>query len=58
MTNILEIKNLNVGFNIDINNEDKFFYALNDINLSFKLGEVCFIVQKMVYFGIYFGNII
>ena len=40
MTNILEIKNLNVGFNIEINNEDKFFYALNNINLSFKKGGI------------------
>ena len=32
MDNILEIKNLNVGFQI----EDNFYYALNDINLSFE----------------------
>lgn len=36
MENILEIKNLNVGFNI----EDSFYYALNDINLSFKTGKI------------------
>lgn len=36
MDNILEIKNLNVGFNI----EDSFYYALNDINLSFKTGKI------------------
>ncbi len=36
MDNILEIKNLSVGFNI----EDDFFYALNDINLSFEKGKI------------------
>lgn len=36
MENILEIKKLNVGFNI----EDNFYYALNDINLSFKKGQI------------------
>ena len=36
MNNILEIKNLNMGFNI----EDNFYYALNDINLSFEKGKI------------------
>ncbi len=36
MDKILEIKNLNVGFNI----EDNFYYALNDINLSFEKGKI------------------
>ncbi len=36
MGNILEIKNLSVGFNI----EDNFYYALNDINLSFEKGKI------------------
>ena len=36
MDNILEIKNLNVGFNI----EDNFYFALNDINLTFKKGKI------------------
>lgn len=36
MENILEIKNLYVGFNI----EDNFYYALNDINLSFEKGKI------------------
>lgn len=36
MENILEIKKLNVGFNI----EDNFYYALNDINLSFEKGKI------------------
>ena len=36
MDNILEIKNLNTGFTI----EDNFYYALNDINLSFKKGQI------------------
>ena len=36
MNNILEIKNLSVGFNI----EDNFYYALNDINLSFEKGKI------------------
>ena len=36
MDNILEIKNLNVGFQI----EDNFYYALNDINLSFEKGKI------------------
>ncbi len=36
MDNILEIKNLNVGFNI----EDNFYYALNNINLSFEKGKI------------------
>ena len=40
MQNILEIKNLSVGFNIDIDNEEKFFYALNNINLSFEKGKI------------------
>jgi len=33
---ILEVKNLSVGFNI----EDKFYYALNNINLSFEKGKI------------------
>lgn len=36
MDNILEIKNLSVGFNI----EDNFYYALNNINLSFEKGKI------------------
>ncbi|MBR5304762.1 MAG: ABC transporter ATP-binding protein [Candidatus Gastranaerophilales bacterium] len=36
MDNILEIKNINVGFKI----EDNFYYALNNINLSFKKGKI------------------
>lgn len=36
MDNILEIKNLNVGFNI----EDNFYSALNNINLSFEKGKI------------------
>lgn len=36
MDNILEIKNLSMGFNI----EDDFYYALNDINLSFEKGKI------------------
>ena len=36
MDKILEIKNLNVGFNI----EDKFYFALNDINLSFEKNKI------------------
>jgi len=36
MDKILEIKNLNVGFNI----EDNFYFALNDINLSFEKGKI------------------
>lgn len=36
MDNILEIKNLNVGFNI----EDNFYYALNNIDLSFESGKI------------------
>jgi len=38
--NILEIKNLSVGFNIDINYQDRFFYALNNINISFEKGKI------------------
>lgn len=34
--NIIEIKNLNMGFII----EDSFYYALNDINLSFERGKI------------------
>ena len=33
---ILEIKNLSVGFQI----EDNFYYALNNINLSFEKGKI------------------
>ena len=40
MENILEIKNLNVGFNIEINRKTNFYYALNDINLSFEKGKI------------------
>ncbi len=40
MQNILEIKNLSVGFNIDINNKENFFYALNNINLTFEEGKI------------------
>lgn len=36
MEKILEIKNLSVGFNI----EDNFYYALNNINLSFDKGKI------------------
>ncbi len=36
MDNILEIKNLNVGFDI----EDNFYFALNDINLTFEKGKI------------------
>ncbi len=36
MDNILEIKNLNVGFQI----EDDFYYALNDIDLFFEKGKI------------------
>ena len=36
MDKILEIKNLNVGFNI----EDNFYYALNNINISFEKGKI------------------
>ena len=36
MQNILEIKNLSVGFNI----EDKFYCAVEDINLSFEKGKI------------------
>ena len=38
--NILEIKNLSVGFNIEINNVEKFFYALNSVNLSFERNKI------------------
>ena len=34
--NILEIKNLSVGFNID----DNFYYAIEGINLSFERGKI------------------
>ncbi len=37
---ILKVKNLSVGFNIDINFEEKFFYALNNINISFEKGKI------------------
>lgn len=40
MENILEVKNLNVGFNVEIDNKDEFFYALNDINLKFEKGKI------------------
>ncbi len=40
LQNILEIKNLCVGFNVDVNNEEKFFYALNNINLSFQKEKI------------------
>ena len=40
MQNVLKIKNLSVGFNLDINNHSKFFYALNNINLSFEKGKI------------------
>lgn len=40
MDNILEIKNLNVGFDIEINQEVNFYYALNDINLEFERGKI------------------
>lgn len=36
MNDILEIKNLNMGFSI----EDNFYYALNNINLSFEKGKI------------------
>ncbi len=36
MENILQVKNLSVGFNI----EDNFYYALNNINLSFEKGKI------------------
>ena len=35
MSNILEIKNLSVGFNI----EDNFYYAIKNINLAFEKGK-------------------
>lgn len=34
--NILEVKNLSVGFDI----EDSFYFALNDINLAFEKGKI------------------
>ena len=37
---ILEVKNLSAGFNIDINFEETFFYALNNINISFEKGKI------------------
>ena len=36
MKNILEVKNLSVGFYID----DVFYYALNNINLNFERGKI------------------
>lgn len=36
MQNILEVKNLSVGFNI----EDIFYYAIKNINLSFEKGKI------------------
>ena len=36
MQNFLEVKNLSVGFNID----DKFYYAIKDINLSFEKAKI------------------
>ncbi len=38
--NILEVKDLSVGFNIEINNKDRFFYALNGISLEFEKGKM------------------
>ena len=38
--NILEVKDLSVGFNIEINNKDQFFYALNNISLEFEKGKM------------------
>ncbi len=38
--NILEVKDLSVGFNIEINNKDQFFYALNGISLEFEKGKM------------------
>ncbi len=38
--NILEIKNLSVGFNIELNNIENFFYALNSINLTFERNKI------------------
>ncbi len=40
MENILEIQNLSVGFNIELNYKERFFYALNDINLTFEKGKI------------------
>lgn len=40
MENILEIKNLSVGFNIELNQKEDFFYALNNINLSVEKGKI------------------
>lgn len=36
MSNILEAKNLSVGFNL----EDNFYYVLKDLNLSFEAGKI------------------
>ena len=38
--NILEVKDLSVGFNIEINNKERFFYALNGISLEFEKGKM------------------
>ena len=38
--NILEVKNLSVGFNIETDDIDGFFYALNNINLSFEASKI------------------
>ncbi len=37
---ILEVKNLSVGFNIESNRVEKFFYALNNISISFEQGKI------------------
>lgn len=37
---ILQVKNLSVGFNIDINRKTDFFYALNNINISFEKEKI------------------
>ena len=37
---ILQVKNLSVGFNIDINRKTQFFYALNNINISFEEAKI------------------
>lgn len=40
MDNILQIKDLSVGFYIEDKIEDKFFYALENISLNFERGKI------------------
>lgn len=40
MENILQIKNLSLGFNIELDFKEEFFFALNNINLSFEKGKI------------------